>query len=291
MRKTAEDGPIRQGLERRILKTAWALLFVLISLAGGLPAEAATYASEEEHKLDGAFFTRLGKDFTDVMTSPKEWEGKDILKFSAVLGTGLLLYAADEDVFEWIRENRTPDSSDKSHVLSSLGDGVFLAGLIGGFYVVGELTHVNSLRKTALLSLESWAITSVIVLSLKTAVGRARPQSGKSSGTFHPFSTRANYTSFPSGHASSAFAVATTIADQTDNTAVDIAAYGLATLVALSRVHDDKHWVSDAFIGSAIGYFVAKKVASLNRPPKQDTLSLSFNFSRDTQAISFHLNF
>jgi len=136
------------------------------------------------------------------------------------------------------------------------------------------------------LSLESWLTTGIIVRGLKSVVGRARPWTGESSHSFHPFSTRSSFASFPSGHASSAFAVATVIADQSKKVYIDILAYSLATMAAFSRVHLDKHWASDILVGSAIGYFVAKKISALDRNRDLKKVKLSFQFSRKRQAFS-----
>jgi len=105
------------------------------------------------------------------------------------------------------------------------------------------------------------------------------------------FSGRSSYHAFPSGHSASAFAVATTIADQTDKMLVDILAYSLAASVALARVHVNEHWFSDVFIGSAIGHFVAKKICALNRNQKSARLRVEFCFQEGRQAISLSLFF
>jgi hypothetical protein len=85
--------------------------------------------------------------------------------------------------------------------------------------------------------------------------------------------------------------VATTIADQSDKPFIDISAYSLATLAALSRVHDNKHWISDVLIGSAIGYFVAKKICSLNRGQNSTKLDVGFSFIEGKQSFSISLHF
>ncbi len=36
--------------------------------------------------------------------------------------------------------------------------------------------------------------------------------------------------------------------------------YGGASLVALSRMYDDKHWASDVIVGAMIGQFAGRKV-------------------------------
>ncbi|MFB0566768.1 MAG: phosphatase PAP2 family protein [Candidatus Aminicenantaceae bacterium] len=244
-----------------------------------------------EYKLNKRFFIKFSDDVRETLVSPRNWDGKDLLTFSAVLGTGILFYAFDQEINDWLQDNRTSFSDDFFKVATDIGHGAFLAGLMTAMYASGELFKSNSLRKTALLSLESFVISGVLVLGLKFSTGRARPQMGKSKNTFHLFSTRSSYNSFPSGHASSAFAVATTVAEQSDKTVIDILAYSLATVVAVSRIHNSKHWASDALVGSAIGYFVAKKISGLNRDHNSTALKVNFYFNKDRQAISFCLFF
>jgi membrane-associated phospholipid phosphatase len=83
-----------------------------------------------------------------------------------------------------------------------------------------------------------------------------------------------------------AFAAATVIADQSKEVYIDILAYSLATTAALSRVHLDKPWASDILVGSAIGYFVAKKISALDRKRDSKKVKLSFQLSRQRQAFS-----
>ncbi|UCC38471.1 MAG: phosphatase PAP2 family protein [Candidatus Aminicenantes bacterium] len=269
---------------------AWRYRLLIFFLAFSLfvPYQSTLYGatSSKEYKLNKEFLKNFGDDFTQILFSPRNWDKGDILSLSAILGGGILLYATDSDIHDWFEGNRDSRSEDFSKVVSFLGHGACLAGLITALYASGEISDDKSLRKTALLSLESWVTSGVIVLGLKTIVGRARPKTGESSHAFHPFSLRSGFHSFPSGHASSAFAVATTIADQSEKTYIDVLSYSLATLVAISRVHDNQHWPSDVFIGSVIGYVVAKKICSLNRGGDSGKLRIGFHFSQQSQVLS-----
>ena len=264
-------------------------VFILLGILFFSPSQNILFAetsSDDEDKLNKEFLLNFGSDFVDVLASPKNWKGGDFLSLSAVLGAGLLLYSVDQDIQQWAQDHRSSSSEDIFKTIGHLGNGVVLIGLMTALYVSGEVSDNNSLRKTALLSLESWLTTGIIVRGLKSVVGRARPWTGESSHSFHPFSTRSRFASFPSGHASSAFAVATVIADQSKKVYIDILAYSLATMAAFSRVHLDKHWASDILVGSAIGYFVAKKISSLDRNRDSEKVKLSFQFSRQRQAFS-----
>ncbi|MGD8535747.1 MAG: phosphatase PAP2 family protein [Candidatus Aminicenantes bacterium] len=230
-------------------------------------------------------------DFVGVIASPAGWKKKDFINLSAILGAGLILYAFDQDIQEWMQNNRTSTSDDFFGFITHAGDGGVIAGMLAVLYASGEISRNDSLSKTALLSLESWLTTAVIVSSMKFGFGRARPYTGESSHSFYPFSTSSRYFSFPSGHSSAAFAVFTTIAEQSKSVYVDVLAYSVATLCALSRVHNNKHWASDIFIGAVIGHLVAKKICAFDRARNSKKVSLGFQYTRYSKAITVNISF
>ena len=247
--------------------------------------------SDSDDRIGKKFVLNLGRDFRDIVVAPKDWQGPDIFRLAAVFGTGTVLFTLDQDIFNWFQKNKTPATSDFFGFITKFGDGGFLAGLMAAMYISGEIAGESGLRKTALLSLESFITAGVLTTGLKTIIGRARPGAWEGSQSFHLFSSSASHTSFPSGHATAAFAVATSIAEQSDSAVVDVLAYGLATLVAVSRVHKEDHWASDVFIGSAIGYFVARKIAALDRGRGRAKATLSFQFTPRTKALALTLGF
>ncbi len=247
--------------------------------------------ADDEDKLNKEFIVNFTNDLGKILISPVHWKKKDFFTFSAVLGAGCLLYVVDEDIQHWTQDHKSSTSEDFFEFITYFGDGRTLLGLIAAVYTTGELFHDNSLRKTALLSLESWMTAGIINMSLKAIIGRARPSTSESSRSFHPFSTKSSYFSLPSGHSVSAFAVATVIADRSKNAFIDILSYSLATMVALSRVHNNNHWASDVFLGSSLGYFVAKKILSLNRDRNSQKVNLSFRLSAQSQALSLVISF
>jgi membrane-associated phospholipid phosphatase len=259
-------------------------------LSGGAPLLAARGAGGE-NKFDGAYLRRLTGDFTAVITAPAHWTRSNLFTLAAVSGTGLLVMAFDQDIRDWAQSGRSESSDQASKFFSSFGNGAVLVGLSAAVYAVGAIGHDDGWRKTALLSLESLVTASLIVWTAKFVVGRARPYSGESSVCFHPFSLEDRFWSLPSGHATAAFSVATAIAMQAKSVWVDITSYSLAALAGLSRIHDDKHWASDVLIGSAIGYFVARKIVNLNRPGEKKSVSLAFECSKGRRAVTLNFGF
>ena len=67
------------------------------------------------------------------------------------------------------------------------------------------------------------------------------------------------YDAFPSGHSITVWSVFTVIAEMYKKPViVPIVCYSLATLAGLSRITEDKHWLSDVFVGSLMGFAIAK---------------------------------
>ena len=79
---------------------------------------------------------------------------------------------------------------------------------------------------------------------IKFITGRIRPDG-------------ANRRSFPSGHTSSSFLVAT-ITDDLYGSKIGVPAYLLAGLTGLSRIHDNKHYLSDVIFGASLGIALGK---------------------------------
>jgi hypothetical protein len=274
---------------KRLLAFVVVLIFVFSAVA---PQRLIGEENKPKaYKLNKEFLVSFGNDAYEVAKSPGSWEGKDWLRLTAVLGTGALLYVYDQKIYDWTQDRRTQESDDLARFGSHLGNGLFLGGLIASLYLGGEIFDEKGLRKTALLSLESWLTAGAFVLGMKAIVGRARPYTGLGSHNFNPFSLDSDYHSFPSGHAVSAFAVAAVIADQTKGVLVDVLAYSLSTLAAVSRVHESKHWASDVFIGAAIGYFIGKKICSLHRDQDKSDIQLGFCLSPNTKGMTVRIAF
>lgn len=280
---------MRNDKSRMAVAAAVLAVFVCWQPLQGHPEDAPQ--AKPVDRLNGEYLKNLGRDFVDVVSSPVRWGTADWLKFAALAGTGAVLYGFDKDIYDWVQKSKGTSSEDASSVLGKFGNGGVLASFMAALYAGGEFFDEPGLRRTALLSLESFLTTSALVLGVKACVGRARPNAGEGAGSFHPFSLSTRYTSFPSGDAAGAFAVAATIAEETPDTAVDILAYSLAGLVAVFRVHDRKHWPADVFAGSALGFFVAKNICRLNKAGRDKDYHIAFRLTPREQAVTLTIFF
>jgi PAP2 superfamily len=94
-------------------------------------------------------------------------------------------------------------------------------------------------------------------LVLKRGFGRERPSESNGETVFRPGS---KHDSFPSGHSTEAFAVASVVAARADGWVIPAVAYTAATLVAFDRVNKRVHFASDVYAGAIIGTFTGRMI-------------------------------
>jgi membrane-associated phospholipid phosphatase len=120
-------------------------------------------------------------------------------------------------------------------------------------------------RRAAANGLASIALSSSVVnLLLKPIANRRRPDRDTHNVPIARHVAMPRSTSWPSGHAASAFAFATGVA--TALPAVGVPLNALAALVAYSRVHTGVHYPGDTIAGAVSGTALAPlAVAALDR--------------------------
>ena len=99
--------------------------------------------------------------------------------------------------------------------------------------------------------------------ALKAVLARQRPYTGAGEGKF--FSGNWTAGSFPSGHATFAWTLASVMAHEYPNWPMRLLMYGAATAVSTTRVTGGVHFPADVFSGSVIGYGVGTYVAHKDR--------------------------
>jgi membrane-associated phospholipid phosphatase len=198
--------------------------------------------------------------------SPTGWSPSTWIKFSLLVGITATLADEEEDIQGWVQKHRNSDTDRVAHFVKPFGDGKYTLPALAALYCYGHFSDDSRARRTALLAVESFAVTGLFTETIKHTSHKHRPHSGDLENILWdgPSVSSANL-SFPSGHAASAFAVATVVASEYgDHAVVPSMVYCAATLCALSRVHDNAHWMSDVVIGSAIGHFTARAIIRLH---------------------------
>lgn len=206
--------------------------------------------------LDG-LFTHLYEDTKHVLTSPLHWKGQSLLTFTTLSIGTFELMLADRDFQNLVQDHRNSTTNRISKWTDRYTKRVTNL-TIGGLYLGGIIFHSPKAKETSLLCLESVALAEGITTGIKYLVGRTRPFGNKGAFHFDPmkFPPPSSSLSFPSGHATTAFALTSVIAQQYHNIPLTIGLYGCATAVALGRVNNNVHFLSDVFWGGVIGFSV-----------------------------------
>jgi len=193
-----------------------------------------------------------------ILTAPTRWDQAQWLDAGLAV-TGVVATAAfDAKIRDHVQANRTPS---KDRFMQRWQD-IDTFYILAGFEVWGELGGDVRAKNVAMDGLAASIIASgIITPTLKLVVGRERPTTSSDPFSFKPFS--GNY-SFPSGHATQAFVVATVIAEHYPIWWVQGLAYGSAAMVGYARIEQNAHWASDVVAGSLIGWSVARAVVHRN---------------------------
>jgi hypothetical protein len=147
----------------------------------------------------------------------------------------LAIAPADQEISRAMYDH-APEIGDAGQILG----GVVTGGFVGGSVLAGFFTKSEHFRSFSYTLAEAYATNVILTQGLKYATHRMRPDGSAS-------------TSFPSGHTSDSFAVATVVSSYYGKK-WGIPLYVFAGLVGVSRIEQGRHWPSDAVAGAALGY-------------------------------------
>jgi membrane-associated phospholipid phosphatase len=237
------------------------ILYLLLLLnAGSLLAgnnDTITYP-----QLNKAYLKSYLTDTRDFVISPAKWQTRQWLGLGLVAGAGVLAYTQDEKIQEYFvgHQSTTADNLAK-YIFEPFGDGVFNPLMIGSLYLGGRIAKDNRLAGTALTAAKSFVVTAVCTQVGKQLTHRHRPYQDDppDHANWEGPIADIHFNSFPSGHSSDAFSLATVFAMEYRSTIwVPVLAYTLATGTAISRLYNNAHWASDVVIGSALGFVTGR---------------------------------
>ena len=175
-------------------------------------------------------------------------------------GTAGLLYA-DPHIMNYFRSHEKNLSDLNSTFSSGISAGE-IAAVPVGLLAAGYMRHDPYEQSTALLCADAYVDSAIPPLAIKAIARRRRPSEvpplTKFSDEFFKDSWYKG-SSFPSGHAAAAWSVATVVAHRYSNHKwVPVLAYGMATVISLSRITGEEHFPSDVFVGAVVGYTTAE---------------------------------
>ncbi|MCC6774872.1 MAG: phosphatase PAP2 family protein [Gemmatimonadaceae bacterium] len=194
------------------------------------------------------------------------------------VGASAVVSLGDAAVMRGVASFRSTDGAgQRATVLAaSLGGIVPLsAGTL--MWAGGTAFHHDALRNLGSESTQAVLLSGVLTIGIKGLVGRMRPNASPDDpDDYHPGRgfVNASSASFPSGHTSAAFAMATVLSRELSarfprqRWLIRGAIYGAAGSVGLARMYQNAHWPSDVVTGAALGTLSGMQVLSWNRDPR-----------------------
>ncbi|MEP7372770.1 MAG: phosphatase PAP2 family protein [Chitinophagaceae bacterium] len=243
------------------------------------------------------YFLLLGSNLKQSFTKPFHMTGKDWGKFGAFAAAAGALSLADETIQkEALRfRNRNPKVIKLGRFITNFG-GISESYTLAALGAYGFLFKNQKLKTTTLLATQSYITGAIVESVIKTLSGRTRPNyydpameaepsfKGPFANVSKDFSGRRSNSSFPSGHATVAFAAATVFAMEYKSTVwVPIVSYTAASLISASRITENKHWTTDVFVGAMLGYLTGRQIVNNYhryaklKAPQQPKNTVSFN--------------
>ena len=225
-------------------------------------------ASSQSHRVSDRpvswklLFGNVMSDQKQVWTFPLRLaQGKNWIPTTAVVGTTAGLMFLDHSESKYFRT--TTSFNGFKNIVTSNATAIGIGAVPASLYAIGLVRKDSKMQRTALFAGEALADTVLVQTALKDIARRVKPARYPTTGWFSSQGPPTSYLrgngSFPSGHSMAAFSVATIVSRQYGNHKwVPYVAYGLASVVAFSRLPLNVHFLSDVFMGGAIGYSMSR---------------------------------
>jgi hypothetical protein len=157
----------------------------------------------------------------------------------------------DEDTAEFFEENHHFGQGWRDALSFARSPATHFA-LAGLWYTVGAIKEDEKTYEVGKTLIDALVINGLSTSLIKIVSNRESPNGEEQA--------------FPSGHTSSSVTFAT-VMNEAYGPWVGVPLFGISALVAMERLDDGEHWVSDVVFGAALGWTVGHTVAN-GRPPE-----------------------
>jgi membrane-associated phospholipid phosphatase len=199
---------------------------------------------------------RILLDQKAIWTSPLHIKPLDAIWLLPLAATTGTLIGSDQHTMNDLININANDQ----HHFKTLSDATL--GALGFFpasmYVWSLGRDAPQAHETAILSGEALVDSLAVSKAIQFVTLRERPDVNNAAGHF--FSSDPLNSSFPSDHATAAWAMAAVVGDEYPGWLTRTAVYGLAATVSVSRVLAYQHFPSDVLVGSATGWLIGHYV-------------------------------
>lgn len=201
----------------------------------------------------------------------QERTNRNIL-LGTVAGAGITLLA-DENIASYFETSTI--MPDDLAVLGNFTGSYPAPSIVYGSILVSNVLNgksFNDIYREMEMVTGAYATNTFLVYSLKLIAGRTRPD-------------ESNTRSFPSGHAANSFLMAS-LMHQMYGLQIGLPLYGLAAIIAASRLQHEKHYLSDIIMGAGIGFVIGRSFVSVYDRKTQKLVVMPVIQTRNSNIIS-----
>lgn len=257
---------IRKSIFRISLQTFLVISIVLIPILGW---------TEE----DSDFAAKAKGIKTNIVADYKHFYSPgNLTLLAAGLGTAGIMANThgDQEVQDWYQDSvRNAQTDDIASIVKSFGNGRLTIPVLLGTALAGELTDFGSVpAEWARRSLRTMLVGTPPMLFFQNALGASRPNEGNS--YWHPFEDDNGV----SGHSFMGAVPFLTAAKMAENPYIKSLFYLTSTLCGLSRINDNKHYVSQAVLGWWMANLAASSIDKTETPKNRIRIAPTISDSR-----------
>jgi hypothetical protein len=265
-------------VQHRPLKTdlsVWVVLFLLLGflvpILGSTPSALLANATPSQFLKPvtiGALPARFGEEFINTAvdyvgywTLPFRWKEAEWHTFWVVAGISAGLFLVDQPIFKNLDSKNFQSFNDSLQPFHDAGQWQYTGMFATGVYLSSYLLEDTKLERASRIAIKSLLFQSVVNQGIKNILYRTKIEDPYDVRLLPPRWAFPSNGAFPSGHASnmwslwSGFALA-----YEDDPVIPWLCYGAASIGSLLLVTNSNHWVSDIFLGAALGYYTAEYV-------------------------------
>ncbi len=215
----------------------------------------------------GADAVAIGEDFLHFFSAPARWDWKGWTGLGGTIVGTALVTTLDDPVRKQLMGDTLPLQKTLGVYGNSLGTVIPSAVVIGTLYGGGLIFDNRWMRLTGRHVFQSVLYATVITITIKTLLGRHRPELNDGPYRFEGPSLHDEFNSLPSGHTTVAFALCSSLAADIDHPVATVILYTMAAYTGFTRMYDDRHWASDVFLGAIVGTVCGYTVANMHVGP------------------------
>src|ERR1700688_2078402 len=213
---------------------------------------------DPENRLLSRFVKHIVNDQKQFWMSPARFQIRELKWILPGAATAAVFVATES----WLSKQVPASHIATSKTFSDYGAYSFI-GLGGASFLLGQIKGDDHLSEAGLLAGEAAINATAVAYAFKEVTQRQRPYLGNGHGDFF-----VGGSSFPSEHSAVAWSVASVWAHEYPGWFSQMAAYGLASAVTMTRVTAKQHFPSDAIIGSALGWYFGRQVYRAHHDPE-----------------------